>query len=142
MLRSCRLMGVSRGTSGRRSLSITSAARSTRLRDSPCATGQRLHRAGHDRHPGAFVTAARDRRAEIAIAVERQRAFRDFGSVLRREKRDQLFDGRLLAELVAQEPAAVIRNDELHVNASRKERGQRPRRINGAAGSGDRDGDS
>ena len=40
MLRSCgRLMGVSRGTmmSMRRSLSITSAARSTRLRDNPCA---------------------------------------------------------------------------------------------------------
>ena len=40
MLRSCgRLIGVSRGTmiSVRRSLSMTSAARSTRLRDRPCA---------------------------------------------------------------------------------------------------------
>ena len=41
MFFSCgRLIGVSRGTmtSGRRSFSMTSAARSTRLRDSPCAT--------------------------------------------------------------------------------------------------------
>ena len=57
------------------------------------------------------------------------------------EVRQQPLDRRLLAQLVAQQPSAVVGDDELDVNAAREQRRQRPRRVDRAARAGDRDGD-
>ena len=78
--------------------------------------GQRLHRARHDRHAAAAMAAARDRRAEIAVAVHaRSSRRRRRAPYLVGEVRHQALDRRLVAELVAQQPPAVVGDDELDV---------------------------
>ena len=50
----------------------------------------------------------------------------DAVAVLRREIRHQPLDRRRLAEFVAQQPAAVVGDDQLDVHAALEQRGERP----------------
>ena len=98
---------------------MTSAARSIRLRDRPCATPASVFiEHGTIDHAAAAVAAARDRRAKVPIAVQGDGAGRDGAAVLAGEKRHELLDRRRLAQLVAQQSAAVVGDDELDVDAS------------------------
>src|SRR3954468_2006164 len=87
--------------------------------------GERFHRARHNRHGRAPVTAACHRRAEVAIAEQRKGALVHIGAVLRRQIRHQPFDRGRLSELVAKQAAAVVGDDEFHPDAARQELGER-----------------
>ena len=102
-------------------------------------TGERLHRAGHDRHPVRIVAAARDRRAEVPIAVDDERAGLDACPIARRQVVAEPVDRGLLPQLIAQEAAAEVRRDDLEPRPLFEERGDRPHRVDRAARAGDAD---
>ena len=106
--------------------------------------GQGLHRARHDRHAAAAMASAGDRRAEIAVAVERDRPAADLVAVPGGQVRHQLFHRGPLAELVAQQAPPVIGDHQLDVDAARQQRRERTRRVHrpARAGDGQRDGGS
>src|SRR5438132_1235362 len=73
----------------------------------------------------AAMAPTRESRAQITIAVDSQRAGVDSSSVLLRKKCHEPLECRAFAELVVQQPLAVIGDDHLHVHALREERGER-----------------
>ena len=121
---------------------MTSAARSTRLRDSPCATPASVFiehgTIAIPQQPWLplAIVAPRSRLlcSVMLPAVDLRRRTSPTGTA-------SAFRRRLVAELVAQQPAAVIGDDELDVNAAREQRRDGPRRVDRTAGAGDRDRD-
>ena len=71
-------------------------------------TRQRFHRAWHDDHGLTVLTAARNLRAEILVAVERERPVPDAFTVGRCEVFGELVDRR--ASRRARRAAAAARN--------------------------------
>ena len=141
MLRSCgRLIGVSRGTSTRgfRSFSITSAARSTRFRDRPLATP------ASDFIEHGTITMPFVGRLPLAIVAPRSRllmhvepAPANAGAVPLFEVRHQPLEGGLLAQLVDQQAAPVVADDEIQFAALFEQRRHGPDGIERAARAGD-----
>ena len=114
MFLSCgRLIGVSRGTmisSGRRSLSMTSAARSTSVRERPCAIAAIVFiEQGTIDHRVGALAAAGDPRAEILVAVQHPAAPTHAFAPGLLEVGLQAFDAGLRTEFVDQQAAAVTR---------------------------------
>ena len=143
MLRSCgRLIGVSRGTMtrGRRSFSATSADRSIRLRDSPCATPASVF------IEQGTITIASQGEVPLAIAAPRSRlrwtisASAAYGhAVARRQVRDQAVDRRFRSQLVGQQAPPEVRHHQIHPHVRGQQRRQGTHRVQRPARARDAD---
>ena len=126
-----RCSGVSRGTriSVRRSLSATSAARSTSERDVPAAIArQRAHRARADHHAGVARRSGRRRRAAIGVVEQASRS----DPTPQRRRASRSASTRSMSVSVSQQPQAVRRDDQLHAAAPRRASASSSRTAYGA----------
>ena len=119
-------------------MSITSAARSTRFRDSPFATP------ASDFIEHGTITMPLVGRLPLAMVAPRSRLLKhvepalvNAGAVRLFEVRQQRLEGGLLAQFVAQQPAAVVADDQIQRAALLEQRGHGPDGVERAAGAGD-----
>ena len=92
--------------------------------------------------PAAPVAAAGDGRAQVLVAVQVHRARLDLRArtcSMRNGSRRSI-DARSPSSS-KQQPAAIVRDDQLDVHAAREQRRQRARGVDRAACAGDRDRD-
>ena len=121
---------------------MTSAARSIRLRDRPCATPASVFiehgTIAMPLQPWLPLAIVAPRSRLLWTVSEPAATSSPYFSVRNGISR---VDRRRFAELVAQQPAAVVGNDQLDVHASRQQRRDRSGRVDRAARAGDGDGD-